>query len=298
MITGTAKSEQPHFWSHTRITNAGILYHPKVQAAQSLAREIQRAMSSWNTEAWICSAWDEERARPLCNDAGVLVTIGGDGTILRAARIAAPASVPILPINMGRRGFIAELEPGDALEKLPALLAGEGWMDERAMLQAEVSQTSNPGASPPQDVLNEVVVGRAAITRVVRVKTTIDGTPFLTYVGDGVIVATATGSTGYSLSVGGPVLYPAAQEMVLTPIAPHLAFSRPLLLPASSVVELELEADHPAVVSIDGLLDYPIGTGDRVKIQHSPNVTRFLRTQSVEYFYRKLAESFKQISGG
>lgn len=293
MITDTTRKEQPHFWSRERVRNAGILYHPQVQAAQTLARELQRAMNAWSTEAWICSAWDEERARLRCPDSGLLVTIGGDGTILRAARIASPSSVPILAINMGRVGFIAELEPGDALDKLPSLLAGEGWIDERAMLQAQLFQVANQSQTAPLEILNEVIMGRASISRVVRVKTTIDGVPFLTHIGDGVIVATATGSTGYSLSAGGPVLHPAAQEMVLTPVAPHFTFPRALTLPAHSVVELELAADHSAVVSIDGLLDFPVATGDKVKISHSPNTVQFLRVQPLEYFYRKLAEAFR-----
>ena len=182
----------------------GILYHPKISAAKALAHELEAALSSSNVSVWICSAWEEEKAQGQVMGTNLLLSIGGDGTILRAVRIAVPSPVPVLGINLGKLGFMTELTAREALDRVPSFLAGEGWIEERTMLQAELLSTE---AQPSiYHSLNDVVVGRGAVSRVVYIKATIDGTPLTTYKADGVIAATATGSTGYSLAAGGPTL--------------------------------------------------------------------------------------------
>ncbi|MBE0415995.1 MAG: NAD(+)/NADH kinase [Dehalococcoidia bacterium] len=262
----------------------GILYHPKIAAAGALAEELAGLLPSLDASCWLCSAWEEEKARAQVEGTELIFSVGGDGTILRAARSALPWSIPIVGINLGRLGFMTELSAAEARERLPAFLAGKGWIDERAMLQVELASKG------PFHALNDVVLGRGAISRVVYVETTIDGAPLTTYKADGVILATATGSTGYSLAAGGPILYPQAREILLKPISPHLNFANALVLPPTAVVELRVRTDHQAMLSIDGQIDLELESGDAVRVRLSPHVTRFLRAQPPTFFYSTLME--------
>ncbi|KPJ52842.1 MAG: hypothetical protein AMJ37_02220 [Dehalococcoidia bacterium DG_18] len=262
----------------------GILYHPKITAAGALAEELAGFLPSLNAAVWLCSAWDEEGARAQLEGTELILSVGGDGTILRAARSVAPQSIPIVGINLGRLGFMTELSAEEARDRLPALLAGEGWVDERAMLQAELA------GKQPFQALNDVVLGRGAISRVIYVETTIDGTPLTTYKADGVILATATGSTGYSLAAGGPILYPQSREILLNPISSHLTFANAVVLPPTAIVELKVRTDHQAMLSIDGQIDLALKSGDTVRVSLSPHVARFLRVQPLNFFYSILME--------
>jgi NAD+ kinase len=152
------------------------------------------------------------------------------------------------------------------------------------MLQAEVA------GKEPFHALNDVVLGRGAISRVIYVETTIDGAPLNTYKADGVILATATGSTGYSLAAGGPILYPQSREIILNPISPHLTFANAVVLPPTAIVELKVRTDHQAMLSIDGQIDLALESGDSVKVKLSPHVARFLRVQPLTFFYSILME--------
>jgi len=269
------------------LKRVGILYHPKIVAAGVLAEELEGFLPSLGTSVWLCSAWEEDKVKGCLTGTELILSIGGDGTILRAARAVVPEAIPIIGINLGTLGFMTELSAEECREKLPAFLAGEGWIDERAMLQVEVSRAGK-GVTLPFNALNDVVVGRGAVSRVVRVDAIIDGAFLTTYKADGVIVATATGSTGYSLAAGGPILYPQAREMLLNPIAPHLVYANPLLLPSTAVVELETHTDHQAMLSIDGQVDLALESGDTLRARLSPHVTRFLRAQAPTFFYSSL----------
>jgi NAD+ kinase len=266
------------------LKKVGILYHPKIAAAGALAEELAGFLPSLDASCWLCSAWEEERARTQIEGTELILSIGGDGTILRAARAVVPGSIPIVGINLGRLGFMTELSAGEARDKLPAFLAGEGWIDERAMLQAELASKG------PFYALNDVVLGRGAISRVIYVEATIDGAPLTTYKADGVILATATGSTGYSLAAGGPILYPQAREIILNPISPHPTFANALVLPPTAIVELRVRTDHQAMLSIDGQIDLALESGDTIRVRLSPHVARFLRAQPLTFFYSTLME--------
>lgn len=262
----------------------GILYHPKIAAAKAFAEELAGYLPSLNAVVWLCSAWDEEDARTQVGSTELILSVGGDGTILRAARAVAPQSIPIVGINLGRLGFMTELSIDEARDKLAALLAGEGWVDERAMLQAELAGKRTYHA------LNDVVLGRGTVSRVIYVETTIDGTPLTTYKADGVIIATATGSTGYSLAAGGPILYPQSREILLNPISPHLTFANALVLPPAAIVELKVRTDHQAMLSIDGQINLALESGDTIRVSLSPHAARFLRAQPPAFFYSTLME--------
>lgn len=266
----------------------GILYHPKLERVKAFNRELEKFFSARGILLWLCSAWEEEKARPQVAGSDLILSIGGDGTILRAARVIVPHAVPILGINMGNLGFMTELKAAEALDKLPRLLGGEGWIEERAMLEAGlVSQGKTFHA------LNDVVVGRGGSARLVDIETKIDGEILTTYRADGVIVATATGSTSYSLAAGGPILYPQAREILLKPVCSHLTLDKALVLPPESVIQLKVSTRHEAMLSLDGQVESPLHSEDEVKVKLSSYVARFLRIQPKTYFYSSLGSRLK-----
>ncbi len=213
----------------------------------------------------------------------VLVTVGGDGTLLRAASVAAQAAVPLLGVNLGRLGFLTEVEAADALDAVPRYLDGSiGRVYERYMVQAET------GGAPPVHALNDVVVSRASTGHLARIGVSVDGAELTTYQADAVIVATATGSTAYALSAGGPILHPSSADMVLVPVAAHGDMDAPVVVPAQSAVELTVKTGHPAVMTVDGFVDVQIGPEGSVRVSASPHVALFLRAGSEARFYETL----------
>jgi NAD+ kinase len=272
------------------VKKVGVLYHPMVEATRLKARELEVFLTAKGISAWLCSAWEGEKARAQLNGTDIILTIGGDGTILRAAQVVIPGSVPIICINLGRLGFLTEINADEALEKLPALLDKKGRIDARAMLQAEV--TTGQG-SRLFHALNDAVVARGAIARLIRVEAAIDGQPLTTYRTDGVIVATATGSTGYALAAGGPVLYPESGDFLMVPVAPHLSPAYAMVLPGTAELRLHITTVHPATLSIDGHINQPLASGDTVVIKRSPYKIRFLRNRPENSFYRLLEEKLK-----
>jgi NAD+ kinase len=263
-----------------------------VEAARIKAEQLQKFVASKDVSVWLCSAWEGEKARSRLDGTGLILSVGGDGTILRAAHVVIPGTTPVIGINLGRLGFMTELTADEAEERLPSLLAGEGWIDERAMLEAELAAAGRePARTFP--ALNDVVVARGEIARLIYIEVSVDGQHLAGYKADGVIVATATGSTGYSLAVGGPILYPQAADFLLLPIAPHLSPVYPLVLPSTAVVRLRLAAIHPATLSIDGHINLPLSDGAIITVRRSPNTIRFLRVHPRETFYSSLEPKLK-----
>ena len=237
-------------------------------------------MSSRGVSSWRCSAWDEDKARPQALGTDLILSIGGDGTILRSARIVASLSVPILGINLGRLGFITEIDGDEVMSHLPGLLKGKGWIEERAMLEAQV-------ADKTFHALNDVVLHSVAV-RLVNIEAKTNGMTVTTYRADGLIVATATGSTSYSLASGGPILHPQSREIVLQPISCHLGLSHALVLPPQSVVDLKVAHREKVILSIDGQIELPLSDGQTVRVSLSPHIARFLRIHEPTYFYGSL----------
>jgi len=272
------------------VKKIGILHHPLNKAAYSLAEEIKNFLTSRGVSTWLCSAWEGGEARAQVNGTEMILSIGGDGTILRATQVAVPNQIPITGINMGKLGFMTELSADEALKKLPSLIAGEGWIDERAMLEAELTSTEPPARF---FALNDVVVARGAVARVINMEASIDGKLLTTYRADGVILATATGSTGYALAAGGPILYPQAEEFILLPILPHLSLAYSLVLPSTAAVKLQLSPIHQGTLSIDGNTNLPLEKGASITVKHSENKARFLRIHPRKSFYSTLEQRLK-----
>lgn len=273
------------------IRRVGILYHPLNKAAHALAKEVMEFLVSKGVSAWLCSAWEGEQAKAQVAGTDLIVSVGGDGTILRAAQVAALETTPITGINLGRLGFMTELSASEALDRLAVLLEGEGWIDERAMLEAKLSAIDEE----PHTfyALNDVVVARGAIARLIHVEARIDGELLTTYRADGVILATATGSTGYSLAAGGPILHPQAKEFLLLPILPHLSLAYTSVLPVAAIVDLRIATTHQATLSIDGHINLPLTNGAIVTIKHSSHTGRFLRIHPETSFYSSLEQRLK-----
>ena len=270
----------------------GILYHPMIDAAAALAGEVEQFLADRGISVWLCSAWEVELAKSKLDGTGLILTVGGDGTILRAAHVAVSGQIPITGINLGKLGFMTELGADEAKDVLPALIAGEGWIDERAMLEAELKAPDSEGA-PVLYALNDMVMARGEIARMVRVEAAIDGKALTTYRADGVILATATGSTGYSLSAGGPILHPQAREFLLLPILPHLNLAYTLVLPSSVSVRLRIKATHPTTLSVDGHINLSLPSGTTLEVKQSEKKTRFLRVHPKSSFYGSLEQRLK-----
>lgn len=263
----------------------GVFVHSRSRAAGQIAEEARRLLEQRGLEVWQTSDWDDEAVADSIPGTDLLICIGGDGTVLRAARVIVPHAVPILGINMGRLGFLTEVRPGDLVDRLGDALEGRCRIEERTMLQAQV-----PSWGATHHALNDVIVGRASIGRPLYVETVVDGVRLAIHRCDAVIAATATGSTAYSLSAGGPILHPESQELLLTPVAPHLGSARPVVLPPSATVELTVTADKEAVISVDGQIDRALASGDSVIVCRSAHLARFVRFSPPQDYYAVLAE--------
>ncbi|HVR88985.1 MAG TPA: NAD(+)/NADH kinase [Candidatus Limnocylindria bacterium] len=217
----------------------------------------------------------------------VAIVFGGDGTMLRAARALAPLGVPILGVNLGRLGFLA----GGSLEELDGLLAeiagGRFTCEERTLLEARLSRR---GAADIEVLaLNDVVVARGKEVRSIHIEVKIDGAPFTVYWADGLIVATATGSTAYGMSVGGPLIIPSSRAIMIVPIAPHLSFPNAVVLDVDQTISLDVR-DEPARLSLDGQEEHDLQVGDRIEVRRAKNVARFVRTTTMRPFLSLLRQ--------
>jgi NAD+ kinase len=222
--------------------------------------------------------------RPLA-DADVVVCLGGDGTMLRAVGILDGAPVPLLGVNLGQLGYLTEVEPDELLGSLGAVLDGEadgGWhLDERLMLA--VTALRGDEQLGHWRVLNEVVVEKHSSGHTVSLLARIDGAPFTSFAADGLIVATPTGSTAYSLSARGPVVSPRHRALLLTPVAPHMLFDRTLVLDPSEAVEIEVIGHRKAEVAVDGRLVQLVEPGDVVHCRPAAETARFIRFGPYRY---------------
>jgi len=273
------------------MTRFGLLHHPKIPESAHLAHETETALAALGAEAWCASAWDEPEVFQKTRECDMLITFGGDGTIVRTARNTAGYNLPLLGVNLGRLGFLAEVQPWELHDKLPALVNGKYWLEERLMLRVELKRAQR--TIQTIDALNDVVVTRGRVVRVVRIDAHIDGQYLTTFAGDGVIVATPTGSTAYSLSAGGPILAPQMTNLLLTPIAPHVTVTRSLVLPANSQVHLDLSTEYEATLTVDGQVDVPLNDGDSILISASPHQCHFVRLGDKGYFFRTLLEKLR-----
>ena len=261
----------------------GVVYNPQIPGTQDLVKQIVGHLGLGD-DSLVCTIQELENLGEDSPKSDVLITVGGDGTILRAVHVAAPRGMAILGINMGRVGFMTELSAENALHDLEKYLKNDLWIEERTMLQARIERAGEQ----TYHALNEVVVGSSAVSRMSWLGVTIEGEPLTTYRADSVIVATATGSTGYALSAGGPVLYPRSRDILLIPVAQHFGMSKALVLPSTSKIELTVMSSGPTTIGIDGFIDLELKQGERVAVEISPRVARFLRAHPPNHYFAAL----------
>ncbi len=268
----------------------GVLYHPKLAESRVMAADMVEYIESLGALAWVRSGWDTPAIQEYLAESDLLITLGGDGSLLRAARLTASWKIPILGINMGRLGFLAEAQPAKWPESIQQALCGEYWIEARMMLQARHYREGQLVDS--YEALNEIVISRGHLVRVVRLDTYIDEGFLTTYTADGLIIATATGSTAYSLAAGGPILPPELKNFLLVPLAPHLSLERALVLPKGVTVRIKVSTDHTAVLTGDGQFEIELADGDEIELSDGPCSGRFVRLQAKNYFYRTLMHRF------
>ena len=264
----------------------GISYHPSLTGAKTLAERLAGRAREQGVEVWLSAlssdaASDELIAQTPSSD--LLVCVGGDGTVLHASAVASATGVPVFGVRMGRLGFLCEVTEDEAEPALDRVLAGEARVEQRSMVQAQLNSVE------PAHALNDVVIGRRGMGRTVSVGARIDGVLVAEYRADAVIVATATGSTGYALSVGGPIVHPTSDEVVVVPVAPHLSRANALVLPGDARIELEVARGFEAYMTVDGQLEQPVPDGAVVRVSRSPRSADFLRLGDEEQFYSHLA---------
>jgi NAD+ kinase len=274
------------------VKKVGVFIAARWRGATELIDSLRAALAERVEEVWHTSSWDDAAAQEKIEGTDLIICLGGDGSMLWAARAVVPHAVPILGVNMGRLGFLAEIGPREMMDRLPQVLENGGRVEERAMLQAQV-----PAWGQTFQALNDIVVGRSLAGRPVYLDVSVDGRRLAVYRCDAVIVATATGSTGYSLSAGGPILHPESRDIVLTAVAPHLTPGRALVLPGDAVVDLVVSTEEGAAVSIDGQVNRALESGSSVSVCRSPHVARFLRLSEAPDYYRILAERLQWLTG-
>ena len=273
-----------------QIRTVGIIYNARIPEALDLSTAIVNELSL-EQSSWISPAENLDELREQITKTDLVITAGGDGTMLRAVQVTAPLNVPMVGINMGRLGFMTELQVHDALEKLPSYYNGANRVDDHNMISARIvraSASALPKVEGPYHALNDVVLSRGSVSRVVTIRTTVDGAEVASLRADGIILATATGSTGYSLAVGGPILDPLSEDLILKPVAAHVGMSTSLVLRPEAKVGLFLEGAQEAVLSVDGYIERELQPGDRVEIEQSQHKARFLRAHPSNHFYATL----------
>ncbi len=274
------------------IKRIGVLAHPSRPDTHPVAREIAATLRQRGIENWVQAVWDEDSvARDVaCSD--VVMAIGGDGAMLRAARVCAEQEVPVLGVNMGWLGFLTEIEkPEDCAKGLDKLLAGDYWIERRMMLQAAVLEDKRRVIGSFR-ALNDVLVSGSVFGRMVQIAAYIDKHWATTYNADALILSTPTGSTAYALATGGPILPPELHNILLTPMAPHLSMDRPIVLSQGAVVDIEptRENRHNVVLTVDGRVAAELDENQHICVKSAEPQSQFVRLRDRNYFYRSLLD--------
>jgi NAD+ kinase len=269
----------------------GIISRPR----RSNLSVVVPPLLKWLEEHGVQALYDEETAgsipgsakgktrQQVADASQLLLVLGGDGTLLAAARLAAPRGIPILPINMGSLGFLTSFTIDELYPALEDTLGGRFSISERVMLLVGLERGGRVIES--QRVLNEVVVNKGALARMIELKLTIDADFVCRYRADGLIVASPTGSTAYSLSAGGPIVHPAVEAFIITPICPHTLSDRPLVVRDSSSIELKLSGNTESVfLTLDGQKGIPLQSTDMICISRAKELLKLIQPPRKSYF--------------
>lgn len=273
-----------------------VTAYPKMPEAFTEAEAMSAFLKEKGMDAPVGSLYDEGlRKRVKQGEFDMLIAVGGDGSVLRAGHLCAPSNVPILGVNLGRLGFLIQIDRKEWRSYFERLFNGEAWIEDRMMLRAEHSRAGEKlGTSI---ALNEVVVGRGQNLRPVRLTAFVDTRELTSYVADGLIASTATGSTAYALAAGGPILPPELRNILLVPIAPHLSVDRAVVLAEGSSVDIVIKSEN-AVFSVDGQPPVPLMEDDHVGVTAADVTAQFVRFGNPGYFYRNITMHINENSSG
>jgi NAD+ kinase len=262
----------------------GFAYNPTSDPAIELRERAQGWATVHGVDHWAATSADREALHRELPGTDVLVVLGGDGTFLRAARAVIDDDVPLLGINVGKVGFLSKVEAG-AIERVLGLISeGRFAIEPRMAIEGRILRDGEQFGERLA-ALNDIVIARGSLARVVRLDTSIDSSHLASFVADGMVVATPTGSTGYSFSAGGPILGPTARNLVVTPIAGYLTTIRSVVVAPESVVRCRIVAAHEALVSVDGREDILLAVGDIVEIRAIERPVRLVEPEGSQAFW-------------
>jgi len=263
----------------------GFAYNPTNEAAFDLRERAAGWCQMHGVEHWAAPAGDTDALRVDLPTTDVLFVLGGDGTFLRAARAVAEIDVPLLGVNLGKVGFLSKVEADELEAVLVMIAAGDYTIEERMALEGRI----HPGGGDPRPdrllALNDIVVARGALARVCRLDVAIDDTHLATFIADGLVVASPTGSTGYSFSAGGPILDPVSRNLVVTPIAAYLSAIRSVVVSPQQTVRCTVVDAYEALVSVDGREDIPVRVGDVVEVHAVERPIRLVEPEGAQPFW-------------
>ena len=271
----------------TNFDHIALAFHPNNKEAFTLAETIGLFLKNQGRSILLGTMDDGNfRDRILDGSQGLLIALGGDGTMLRAGHISAPSRVPILGINLGSYGFLTEIKREDWQAALKRVLEGDYWLEERMMLKTVLVREEQEIGQ--WNALNDAVISRGETIRPVELGIFINTRHLSTIVADAIIASTATGSTAYAMAAGGPILSPELRNIILVPVAPHLSIEQSLVLSENVAISVTVRTSHQAVISIDGQQPFDLKTNDQVEITASDDAVNFIRFQDPGYFYRNL----------
>ena len=261
------------------VRRIGFAYNPTSDAAVELRERAAGWAEAHDLAEWSSPAADHDALHRELPGTDVLVVLGGDGTFLRAAHAVIEDDVPLLGINVGKVGFLSKVEAQDVEAVLGKLVEGSYEIEPRMALEGRILRGGTQPSGERLLALNDVVVARGSLARVVRLDTSIDGTHLASFIADGLVVASPTGSTGYSFSAGGPILGPTARNLVVTPIAGYLTTIRSVVVGPAAVVRCRVVDAHEALVSVDGREDIPLAVGDVVEVRAIERPVRLIEPE-------------------
>ncbi len=263
----------------------GFAYNPTNDAALELRERAAGWCRMHGVEQWAAPSGDAAVMRTELGTTDVLVVLGGDGTFLRAARAVTEIDVPILGINLGKVGFLSKAEAHELEPVLARIVAGEYRLESRMALEGRILAGGRETAADRLIALNDIVIARGSLARVCRLDVTIGGSHLATFIADGLVVASPTGSTGYSFSAGGPIVEPESRNLIVTPIAGYLSAIRSVVAGADQIVRCRVIDAHEALVSVDGREDLSISVGDVVEVRAVDRPIRFLEPKGTLPFW-------------
>ncbi|UTJ06022.1 NAD(+)/NADH kinase [Arcobacter roscoffensis] len=265
------------------VKSAGVVLRPSSPELKEEYLEIKRIFNDIGIETYLeynsakMIDFDGFSLNSLCNKVDFLVSVGGDGTLLSVVRRSFKHNIPILGINLGTLGFLTDINM-DELENFLTNFKKENYrIDNRMMIEGNLNLNSFVA-------FNDIVISRKSISSMISIDAKIDGKPFNSYYGDGVIISTPTGSTAYNLSAGGPLVYPLTEAFIITPVAPHSLTQRPLVMPADFEIEFTISDNQGAVIIVDGQDIYEIGQNDSIKIKIAQDNARLIHRTERNYF--------------